>query len=525
MTEEGGQASGSAQRAEALTRLSASLRLGERLDVTALSALSHVLNEALSGARLQQVRDPERGSIALKLRVPSQTYYLTLQGASEGGALRLSQRRPSTLPSPTGLGRWVRAHLEGTQLRRVWQVAGDRALAFEFEGKAPPGDEPARGGRLYLELIPTLYNLYAVDRGGVLRAWATRVAARGLHLGRVWSPPAQPEGFQAPELPSWPALSAEEARALLASLFSGDGEGSGAQVGGVALGETGSKTKLIKQSRARLDRLISALNGDLERAERAEEWRQQAELLKSRLGELRRGMRAVTVTNWFDPDLKELEVPLDPTRDGKENMERLFQKHRKALRGAEIAMERLIDAEERRARLEELIEEHTEGSFEELRGALRAAGLLKERAQRAARDAQERKPYRVFWSAQGEVIWVGRGGQDNHVTSFQCARGQDLWMHTRDAPGAHVIIPLPRKGHEPHLETLRDAAALAVHHSPLRGERSVELYFTERKHIRPIPGAPPGKVMVAASKTFTALEVESRIARLYDEARRRGPLS
>jgi predicted ribosome quality control (RQC) complex YloA/Tae2 family protein len=240
---------------------------------------------------------------------------------------------------------------------------------------------------------------------------------------------------------------------------------------------------------------------------------------------VKRGMTSISVTDWFDPELKSLEVPLDPTKDGKENMERLFQRHRKALRGAEIAMERLIDAEDRRARLEALIEERAEGSFDELRLALRAEGLLKERAQRAQESKGPRVPYRVFWSARGEQIWVGRGGQDNHATSFQYARGQDLWMHTRDAPGAHVIIPLPRRGHSPHIETLRDAAALAVHHSPLRGERGVELYFTERKHIRPIPGAPAGKVMVSASKTFTAIEVEERITRLYEEAKRRGPVS
>ena len=74
----------------------------------------------------------------------------------------------------------------------------------------------------------------------------------------------------------------------------------------------------------------------------------------------------------------------------------------------------------------------------------------------------------------------------------------------------------------PHQETILDAAALSVHHSKQRGEDGVALYFTERKHIRPVPAGPPGKVMVSASKTIIAEDVAQRITRLYEEAQKRG---
>lgn len=511
-------------QSEDLKYLTSILKLGDRLDATALSALAHVLHRALEGARIQKVRDPEKGSIALKLRVPARSYYLTLQSSLDRASLTIGYERPSTLPSPTGIGRWVRAHLEGTKLVQVRQVQGDRILVFDFMGKTPQKGEPVRGGSIYIEMIPSLYNLYAVDVQGMVRAWVTRVPARELHLGRPWLPPPQPEGFKLPKKATWPLLTAEEARALIEPLMSqmqGEQPAHLEPVGG----EARARNQIIKQTRNRLKRLITALWGDLERAEQAEEWRQQAELLKSQLGSLKRGMISVKVTNWFDPELGEIEIPLDPTRDGKENMQRLFQRQRKAVRGSEIATERLLEAEKQLERFEELVAALSESPFEELRSALRGEGLLKERIQGGKNlTKNDRKPYRVFWSGQGEMIWVGRGGQDNHQTSFQQARGQDLWLHTRDAPGAHVIIPLPHRGHQPHLETIRDAAALAVHHSPLRGEQAVELYLTERKHIRPIPGAPPGKVMVSSSKTIIAQEIEDRVTRLYEEAKRRGPL-
>ena len=114
-------------------------------------------------------------------------------------------------------------------------------------------------------------------------------------------------------------------------------------------------------------------------------------------------------------------------------------------------------------------------------------------------------------------IWVGRGGQDNHQLSFQIAKGGDYWIHTRNVAGAHIIIPISQRDQEPHPETIQDAVALAVHYSPLRGEDGVEVYYTQRKFIRPIPKGPPGKVMVASSKTLRSTGMNDRINRLFQQ--------
>ena len=163
---------------------------------------------------------------------------------------------------------------------------------------------------------------------------------------------------------------------------------------------------------------------------------------------------------------------------------------------------------------------------EELKQTLHSLGVYrkKQKQNHNKKTKNVRKPYRIFWSAHGELIWLGRGGVDNHQMTFQHARGQDHWIHTRDVPGSHVIVPLKNRQHTPHHETLLDAAALSVHHSRLRGEENVAVYHTQRKHIRPIPKGPPGKVMVSDSRTLVAHDVEERITRLYEEAKRRQAL-
>ena len=475
-----------------------------------------LLNAGLSGGRIQKVRDPDRSSIALKIRLPGRTYFLIFSGDPERGRVELSLAQPTTLEQPTGVGRWVRAHLSGSRVTSIDLHSQDRVVTL----RTPRG-------ALCLELLPQAPNLYTLSEDGRVMGWTKRIPSRGLRLGQPWQPPERPEGLvletTSDQTDREQSLDRLEALRLLDAQLGRAVEDAETPLDD-AEREQRQCARLIKQTRARLTRLSKALWSDLERVESAETWREEGELLKSHMSELKRGMSEVTVTDWFDPNLVKRTIKLDPKLDGLENIERLFQRHRKALKGAEIATERLELTEDQLETLKAIELEFNHGPLNQLKEALSTAGIYRAKQQPRTKQVEtKRLPYRIFWSAVGEILWLGRGGQDNHLTTFQSARGQDLWVHTRDVPGAHVIIPLKHRGHIPHHETILDAAALSVHHSKQRDEEGVALYFTERKHIRPVPGGPPGKVMVASSKTIIAEDVSDRITRLYEEARRRAP--
>jgi predicted ribosome quality control (RQC) complex YloA/Tae2 family protein len=92
------------------------------------------------------------------------------------------------------------------------------------------------------------------------------------------------------------------------------------------------------------------------------------------------------------------------------------------------------------------------------------------------------------------VVRVGRGARDNDAL-VKAARGNDLWLHARDAVGAHVVVP-SAGGPVPD-GLMRDAALLAAHFSARRGERNVDVQHTRVKHLRkPGPGAAPGLFLV-----------------------------
>ena len=98
------------------------------------------------------------------------------------------------------------------------------------------------------------------------------------------------------------------------------------------------------------------------------------------------------------------------------------------------------------------------------------------------------------------------------------ANGNDLWLHVGGGrPGSHVVVRLPRNK-TASLETLLDAATLAVHFSKARGEPRAEVIYTFRKHVRKPTGLPAGAVVPSQTKTVTVHADPDRLRRLLDSA-------
>lgn len=452
------------------------------------------LRPRVEGGQIQKIRQPDDGTLVLRVRRPGETTRLVL--SIEPARIAEAPGPVPTRPEPTALAAWLRSAAGGRRLEAIERLEGDRVVVLTVAD-----------GRLVAELTGRHANLFAVDADGRVVALARPDGSRrGLAPGAPYAAPAPPPRRRADPPPRFDsALAIEEAAAGIAAARADEAEAA-------------ARRRVLDRARKRLDRLWAHVSADVERAARAETWRRQGELLKGALHRVERGAAWVEVEDWYaaaEGRPATVRVALDPALDGPENLQRLFARYKKAAAGAEKAAERLAEVEEQQLLVEELDEDASQ-SAEAIEHRLIREGILpRPQGPPGRREKVERLPYRVFESARGERILVGRGGADNHATTFQAARGNDHWLHARDVPGAHVIVPLPARGTEPHPETLRDAAALAVHHSDLRGEPGVAVMHTRRKHVRAIKGAGPGRVSVAGAKSITVDDGEARIRRLY----------
>jgi fibronectin-binding protein A (FbpA)/ribosomal quality control pathway NFACT family protein len=246
----------------------------------------------------------------------------------------------------------------------------------------------------------------------------------------------------------------------------------------------------------RLDRLLTHLEGDLRGLPAAAELRRQAEALLAAPGSHAAGADEVDVPDPYDPASR-LRVRVDPGLGLPANADRLFARARRLERAFAQVEARIADTREAlaRARARE--------------AAPRAARNHSDLAISAGGDAPPAPAgaaaspgpagVRHFLTSRGLSVLVGRGARENHRLTFAVAGPEDVWLHARDVPGAHVILRDPEG--RAAADDLREAAELAAFFSDAGQEAQVDVHVTRRKHVRPARGG-PGRVIVGHSDTL-----------------------
>jgi predicted ribosome quality control (RQC) complex YloA/Tae2 family protein len=396
--------------------------------------------------------------------------------------LHLVPRTPAT-GEPTAFAMLVRKHLGGRRLHELRATPGDRLVRMELGGDV-----------LIAELTAPHADVVLVDESGnVLGSLRNRTPG-------VYAPPPPPPS-------AW-------ARWLGRKDF-GDSPGVAERVAAAAEVATRElRTRELREAIGakwrreleRAERRRRAIDDDLARITDAEGDRKRADLLLAHAFSLpARGASSVVVPDDF-VDGSPLTIELDPALDIRQNAAQLYRRHQRLAQGRARAEARrtaaIAEADEITQRLHRL--PHL--SLDELESLAPAPRPKRRRAVQ-----EERLPYHVFVSQSGDEIWVGRSAKDNDALTFRHARGNDLWLHCRDAAGSHVVIP--QRGKATGEATFLDAATLAARHSSLRKEAQVDVTYTHVKSLRKAKGI-AGRVFVSEGKTVRVRMDAARMERL-----------
>jgi predicted ribosome quality control (RQC) complex YloA/Tae2 family protein len=243
----------------------------------------------------------------------------------------------------------------------------------------------------------------------------------------------------------------------------------------------------------RLEQLEANLARDLEGLADEQQLRREAEALLASGRRLEAGQATAEVPDPREPG-RHLTIALDPRLPGPANADRLFEKARRIQRARQQIELRL--RETRSALLVERIHERHLLDARDLRDL---ATHVREDETPSGRGGDASAGPRHYLTTKGLSLLVGRGARENHHLTFRLARPEDVWVHARDVPGAHVILrdPEGRAG----AEDLREAAEVAAFFSEARPQALVDVHVTRRKHVRPARGG-PGRVFVAHSDTL-----------------------
>lgn len=238
----------------------------------------------------------------------------------------------------------------------------------------------------------------------------------------------------------------------------------------------------------RTRKMKSALERQAE-GEDAANLRHIGHLLLARQAEIRRGAADVTIADF---DGTPVRIELDPRLDAVRNADRYYERARRRERAARSLPARISTAAERIESLEEALAALRAGAD---RGELwnLVGGRHTPGGTRPRTDAPV--PYRRFVSSSGLEIRVGRTARGNDDLTFRHSAPEDIWLHARQSPGAHVILRWGRKDQNPPRDDLLEAANLAAVHSEARHSSLVAVDWTRRKYVRKPRKAPPGAVV------------------------------
>jgi predicted ribosome quality control (RQC) complex YloA/Tae2 family protein len=241
----------------------------------------------------------------------------------------------------------------------------------------------------------------------------------------------------------------------------------------------------------RLSQLEENLSRDLSGMPEADVLRRRAEALLASPGALPPGTAEADVPDPRDPQ-RRLRFAVDPALGGPANADRLFEKARRIERARLQVRDRLGAT-------------HTALASARTRATAASAARNPEqlgpdpagRRGGTFAPAGERSGPRRYLTARGLTILVGRGARENHHLTFAVARPEDLWLHARDVPGAHVILRDDEGRAGP--DDIREAAEVAAFFSDAREQPRADVHVARRKHLRAAGGG-PGRVRVAHSE-------------------------
>ena len=457
------------------------------------------LSQELSGAHVQELRQPDRGSLVLSFRNPGKTTHLLIDLHPGTASVHTVLRPPENPPRPHGLQGLLRNGLRG-RLLGADAVGGDRILRLQFEGRD--------GGiqALVAELFPPRPELFVLGPEDLIlgRSGLRDREPGGGHAGRRWTPPPRsgaaspgdllPDG---PELDTrlrdrWEAARVEQERVVAAREA-----------------REGARRMLRRE-----ENLLASLRKELPSVGAAAQRREEAVLLQTGFRKIPRDATEVLLEDLFG-DSAPRRVPLVPGLAPQEQVRRAFREAARLER-------RLVELP---PRIDALL-----ARLDQTRRLLAPEQSDPTRVPTVRPPQAEKARTRRYRTAAGVVIAIGGNARENDALTWGRARPDHWWFHVRDRPGPHVVAFSTAETCPEEVAAM--AGQLAASHAGLPTGERVEVWRVRVRDLRRARGAPPGAVSVYRGTVDTVVVRESGELDLtavtgggYGHSGRKDPLS
>lgn len=276
--------------------------------------------------------------------------------------------------------------------------------------------------------------------------------------------------------------------------------------------------KLVHNELARAKNKINILTDELATAQKAEDYKIKADNLMTYQYTLKdHANKEITVSNIYSETNETLAIALDTRISVIKNMQSYYRKYDKFKRAQSLL---LVQINECRAAISYLTSIETSldisatlAEINDIKTELITQGYLKEKTKKKSTESPS-APFK-FQAPDGTTILVGKNNYQNDILTFKTAQRTDIWLHTKDIPGSHVIIRCDSR--TPSTDTLLYAANLAAHFSQAKGSSKIPVDYTLCHYVKKTSGAKPGFVIFTNQKTLYVTPNEEDIERFLEK--------
>lgn len=278
-----------------------------------------------------------------------------------------------------------------------------------------------------------------------------------------------------------------------------------------------SARKVLQNNIERCEKKLALYADALNSGEQMEKCRLYGELLTANLHSLKSGTDTAAVDNYYADPVERIAIPLDRQLTPGENAQRYYKKYQKLKAARDMAIvqreQTLSELNYLEGQLDNLTKCTAENELSELIEELKDQGYIKrDKGGKKKMKLAASKPMH-FVSSTGADIYVGKNNRQNDELTLRFASPNDIWMHTKNIPGSHVIV---KGASEQDTAAMTEAALLAAYYSRARGSENVAVDYTPRKYVKKPAGAKPGMVIYTTNKTAYVTPSEEAVAGLKE---------
>lgn len=269
--------------------------------------------------------------------------------------------------------------------------------------------------------------------------------------------------------------------------------------------------KLTNDSQKKLLNRLNSINTKLKDCEERDKYRLYGELITSNLYKLTNTHTDyIELENYYDNN-NLIQIPLDRKYSPNINAKHYFKKYNKLKNALQIVSVQKAETENELNYIDSIIFEiELASSTKEIQEILDeiSENLIKKKVSQKKKNTkntkkkkQEKQYSPLHFNIDNFDVYVGKNNKENDWLTFTFANKNDIWLHTKDIQGSHVI--LKNSGQNVSDDTLVKCAKLAVEHSKAKLSSNVPVDYCKVQYVKKPNGAKPGMVIFTNNKTIS----------------------